>query len=134
MACDLPENYEKYPDAFQFIKEVGVDWETTKVLDAEIGQKITVARKEKGTGNWFVGAITNEKPRDVSITLDFLEPNTTYMAKIYKDGEHADYKENPEDYVIEKREVKMGDVINAHLASSGGMAISLFKTAKLKTK
>lgn len=127
MACDLPENYEKYPDAFEFIKEVGVDWETTKVLDAEIGQKITVARKEKGTGNWFIGAITNENPRDISVQLDFLDEGVTYLAKIYKDGSNADYKTNPEAYQILKREVKKGDEIKAHLASSGGMAVSLFK-------
>ncbi len=125
MACDLPKNYEKYPDAFEFIKEVGVDWETTKVLDAAIGEHITVARKERGTGNWFVGAITNEKPRSVSIDLSFLDPNKTYKAKVYKDGEAAHYIDNPEDYVIEELNVTASDKIDANLGASGGIAVSI---------
>jgi alpha-glucosidase len=127
MACDLPQHYEKYPDAFNFIKEVGVDWETTKVLDGEIGEFITTARKERGSDDWFVGSITNEKARDVSIKLDFLDPDEQYLAKVYKDGPTADYKTNPESYVIESISVTSTSIINARMAPGGGLAISLFK-------
>ncbi len=129
MACDLPENYEKYPDAFEFIKKVGVDWETTKVLDAAIGEHLTIARKEKGTGNWFVGGITNEEGRTISFDLDFLEKGETYIATIYQDGEDANYKTNPESYTIEKVEVQKGKKMTFKLAESGGFAISLMKKA-----
>ena len=128
MACDLPEHYEKYPDAFNFIKEVGVDWETTKIVDGEIGEFITTARKERGSGNWFIGSITNEKPRDVSIKLDFLDPNEQYDAKIYRDGDTADYKTNPESYKIETVSVSSTGTIKARLAPGGGLAVSIFKT------
>lgn len=127
MACDLPEHYEKYPDAFNFIKEVGVDWETTKVLDGEIGEFIITARKERGSGDWFVGSITNEKARDVSIKLDFLDPNEQYLAKVYKDGATADYKTNPESYAIESISVTSASIITARLAPGGGLAITIFK-------
>jgi len=127
MACDLPEHYEKYPDAFEFIKEVGVDWETTKVLDGAIGEFVTIARKEKGTGNWFIGSVTNENSRDITLKLDFLEPGQTYLAKIYKDGKDADYKTNPESYEISSLNVTNKSTIQAHLASGGGLAVSLLK-------
>lgn len=130
MACDLPAHYEKYPDAFEFIKEVGVDWETTKVLNADIGQYITVARKEKGSGDWFVGAITNEQPRKVSVKLDFLDTNQAYLAKIYRDGKDAHYKTNPESYSIESISVTSESTIEAQLAASGGMAVTIFKVKK----
>lgn len=127
MACDLPEHYQKYPDAFTFIEEVGVDWETTLVLEGKIGEYLTTAREERGTKNWFVGSITNENGREVNIKLDFLEPNQKYIAKIYKDGADANYKTNPESYVIETREVKSTDNIAAKIAPGGGLAISLIK-------
>ena len=127
MACDLPEHYEKYPDAFNFIKEVGVDWETTKILNGEIGEFITTARKEKGSGDWFVGAITNEKSRDISFKLDFLDPNEQYLAKMYKDGPTADYKTNPESYVIESVSVTSASIVEAKLAPGGGLAMTIFK-------
>lgn len=130
MACDLPEHYEKYPDAFEFIKEVGVDWETTKVLHAEIGQYITIARKEKGSGDWFIGAITNEQPRNVEVKLDFLDPHQAYLAKIYRDGKDAHYKTNPESYSIESINVTSESTIEAQLAASGGMAVTIFKVKK----
>jgi alpha-glucosidase len=126
MACDLPEHYEKYPDAFAFIKEVGVDWETTRVPDAAIGQYLVVARKEKGTGNWFVGAITNEEPRAIDITLDFLEDGKTYQAVIYQDGKKAHYRENPEDYTIVRSNLTARDTLRAQLAAGGGLAVSFF--------
>ena len=125
MACDLPENYAKYPDAFEFIKQVGVDWETTKVINAAIGEHLTIARKEKGTGNWFVGGITNEESRTMDIEFDFLEAGEVYAATIYKDGKEANYKTNPEDFVIETLDIKKGDKITVNLAAGGGFAISL---------
>jgi alpha-glucosidase len=128
MACDIPAHYEKYPDAFEFIKEVGVDWETTKVLDAEIGRHLTIARKERNTGNWFVGAITDEKPRDIEINLDFLNPGQSYLAKVYRDGANAHYQKNPEEYVIEKYSVTANESIKVRLAAGGGVAIGFFKT------
>ncbi|WP_199775528.1 glycoside hydrolase family 97 protein [Microbulbifer pacificus] len=125
MASDLPENYAKYPDAFQFIKDVATDWETTKVLSGEIGEHIAIARQARGREDWFVGAITDEKAREVAVNLDFLNKDLSYTATIYRDGEKADYQKNPEDYVIETRRVKAGDKVRAQLAPGGGMAISL---------
>ena len=127
MACDLPAHYEKYPDAFEFIKEVGVDWETTKVLDGAIGEFVTIARKEKGTGNWFIGSVSNENSRDVSLKLDFLDAGQQYTAKIYKDGVDADYKTNPESYSIETLNVTPESSIHARLAPGGGLAVSIVK-------
>lgn len=130
MAADLPENYRKYPDAFQFIKDVAVDWETTRVLSGEIGQHVAIARQVRGGEDWFVGAITNEKARDVALDLDFLDAGRSYTATIYRDGEKADYRANPESYVIESRRVNAGDKIRARLAPGGGMAISLAAESK----
>ena len=127
MACDLPEHYEKYPDAFEFIKEVGVDWETTKILEAKIGEYITTAREERNTGNWFIGSITNENSREVTIHFDFLEKGQGYNLKIYKDGADADYQSNPESYSIETRTINSSDSITVHLARGGGVAMSLLK-------
>ena len=86
MAADLPESYERHMDAFQFIKEVAIDWDDSKYLEAEPGDYITVARKAKGTDNWFVGGITDENPRTSTFTLDFLEPGKQYVATLYADG------------------------------------------------
>lgn len=123
MACDLPENYEGQP-AFQFIKDVGVDWETTKVLNAEIGKYVTIARKERNSEKWFLGSITNEDPRLLEVKLDFLDPEKTYKATIYADGEKAHYLDNPTDYVINEEEVTSESVMKLDLAASGGTAIS----------
>ncbi|WP_299596879.1 glycoside hydrolase family 97 protein [uncultured Microbulbifer sp.] len=125
MASDLPENYAKYPDAFQFIKDVAVDWETTRVLSGEIGEHIAIARQTRDSEDWFVGAVTDEKAREVAVDLSFLNKDLSYTATIYRDGEKADYRSNPEDYVIETRKVKAGDTVRAQLAPGGGMAISL---------
>ena len=124
MACDLPENYEGHP-AFQFIKDVAVDWETTKVLDAKIGEHVTIARQERGEDKWFVGTVTNENPRSTSIKLNFLTPGKTYKATIYKDAEDAHYIKNPTAYLIEEMGVNSESVISLDLAASGGAAISL---------
>ncbi len=127
MAGDLPQNYEVYPDAFQFIVDVPVDWDDTKILEAEPGDYITIARKEKNTGNWFIGGITDENSRKSIIKLDFLNINKNYTATLYKDGPTADWERNPEDYEIERREVNSNTILEINLARSGGFAISIME-------
>ena len=124
MACDLPENYKGQP-ALQFIRDVGVDWEQSKVLNGEIGDFVTIAREEKETGNWFVGAITDENGREIKIDFDFLEDGKTYKALIYKDAEEAHYRENPEAIVIENMDITKNDSKTFTLKEGGGLAISL---------
>jgi glucan 1,4-alpha-glucosidase len=124
MAADLPEFY-KGIDAFQFIKEVGVDWDKTVVLDGEIGDHVSIARKEKETGNWFVGAITDENPRDITIDFGFLEAGKKYKAKVYKDGPNAHWDKNPTDYLIEEITVDNSSKQTYKLAAGGGVAISI---------
>lgn len=126
MACDLPENYEGHP-ALQFIREVGVDWEQTRVLNGEVGDFVTIAREEKDTGNWFLGSITDENAREIEIAFDFLEEVQTYQAQIYKDGPEADYKTNPKAIDIESIEINNQTVLKFDLARGGGLAISLLK-------
>ncbi len=124
---DLPESYERYMDAFQFIKDVAVDWDESKVLEAEPGN-ITVARKAKNTNNWFVGGITGENARTSTFVLDFLEPGKQYVATLYADGKDADYLEkNPTSYQIKKGLVTYKTKISTDLARSGGFAISLIE-------
>jgi len=127
MAADLPENYEKRMDAFQFIKDVAVDWDDTKYLEAEPGDYITVARKAKNSDDWFVGAITDENARKLKISLDFLTPNQKYVAQIYADGDKADWKTNPTDYTYKEIEVNSKTILNIKLASGGGQAIRIIK-------
>jgi hypothetical protein len=124
MAADLPENYEGHP-AFQFIRDVGVNWDETKVLDGEIGEFVTIARKERETGNWFVGSVTDENAREITIPLSFLDEGKTYRATIYKDGADAHWDKNPTSYEIENKEVTMTDELQIKLAPGGGVAISL---------
>ncbi len=124
MACDLFENYEEHP-AFKFISDVGVDWEQTKVIDGEIGDFVTIARQEKETGNWFVGSITDENKRDVTIKFDFLDPTKKYEAVVYKDGEGAHWNNNPTSYTIESIEITSTDEKIFNLAEGGGLAISI---------
>ena len=124
MAADLPENYERYPDAFQFIKDVAVDWQESKYLEAEPGDYLTVARKEKNGERWFLGAITDENARNTEIKLDFLSPNKKYKAIIYQDGTDADWKNNPKSYEIKTIQVTFKSKIKLHLANGGGTAIS----------
>lgn len=126
MAADIPENYEKHLDAFQFIKDVPVDWDDTKIINAEPGDYITIARKEKGKDNWFIGSITDENQREFTINLDFLSNNVIYTAKIYQDAKDADWEKNPMAYEIITKTVKKGDNIKIKLANGGGAAISLF--------
>ncbi len=125
MAADLPEVYEKKMDAFQFIKDVAVDWDDSKYLEAEPGEYITVARKAKGTANWFVGAITNENGRSTNVNLDFLDAGKKYQAIIYADAADADYQKNPAAYIISKQLVDNKSVLSLKLAPGGGCAVSI---------
>jgi hypothetical protein len=124
MAADLPENYERYADAFQFIKDVAVDWQDSKYLEAEPGDYLTVVRKEKNGERWFLGSITDENARKTEIKLDFLSPNKKYQAIIYQDGTDADWKNNPKSYAIKTIEVTSKSKIKLNLANGGGTAIS----------
>ena len=126
MAADLPENYEKYPDAFQFIKDVAADWDDSKYLEAEPGDYLTIARKAKGTEKWFLGAITDENSRKTEIKLDFLTPNKKYKATIYQDGKTADWQKNPINYEIKSLLVTSKTKLKLVLAAGGGTAISFF--------
>ena len=134
MAADLVENYEKHMDAFQFIKDVAVDWGDSKYLEAEPGDYITAARKAKGTNNWFVGGITDENARTANFTLDFLEPGKQYVATLYADGKDADYKENPTSYQIKKGIVTSKTKMSVKLARSGGFALSLIEATPADKK
>lgn len=125
MAADLPENYEKHMDAFQFIKDVAVDWDDTKILQAEPGDYITIARKAKGTNDWFIGAVTNANNRDESLNLNFLDKGKKYVAIIYADADNADWKENPEAYQIKKYLVDANTKLKLKLAKGGGAAVSI---------
>jgi hypothetical protein len=125
MAADLPENYNAHSDAFQFIRDVPVDWDDTRVLDAEPGDYIALARKEKGAANWFLGAITDENARTMSLPLSFLDNGRKYKAVIYKDGAGADWKLKPEVYAIETQTVDSKTVLKLWLAPGGGAAVSL---------
>jgi hypothetical protein len=126
MAADLPENYAKYMDAFQFIKDVPADWDESKYLEAEPGDYITVARKGKGTNNWFVAGKCDENGHKSTIKFDFLDKGRKYEATIYADASDADYEKNPKAYKITKKIVKKGDVLKLTEARGGGFAISLF--------
>ena len=134
MAADLPENYENHMDAFQFIKDVPVDWDDSKYLEAEPGDYITVARKEKGTNNWFVGGITDENARTSNITLDFLDPDKVYVATLYADGKDADYDLNPTSYQIRKGLVNNKTKMSVKQARSGGYAISIIEATPVEAK
>jgi glucan 1,4-alpha-glucosidase len=126
MVADLPENYEPHKDAFQFIRDVPTDWDDTKIIDAEPGDYIYIARKEKGTSHWFIGAITDENSRNASLPLTFLDKGSKYVANIYRDAPNADWKENPEAYTIEKFIVDSDTRLNIRLAPGGGAAISMY--------
>jgi len=125
MAADLIEHYNQFPDAFQFIKDVAIDWENSIYLEAEPGDYITVARKAKGTNNWFIGNVNGETPRTSNIKLDFLDKGKKYTATIYTDGKGAHYKTNPQSYVIRKMKVTNTTKISQLSASGGGYAISI---------
>ena len=125
MAADLPQNYERFPDAFQFIKDVSVDWKDSRYLEAEPGKYITVARQDKNSDDWFVGAITDDNARDAVVNFSFLPKGKTYEATIYADASDAHWKTNPQAYVIKKMKVNSKTRLKQRLAPGGGMAITV---------
>jgi hypothetical protein len=125
MAADLIENYERFPDAFQFIKDVAVDWDQSYILEAEPGDYITIARKAKGKNEWYIGGITDENPREAIIDLSFLPSGKKYEAIVYADGKNADWRTNPQSYIISKQTVTSKTKLKQKLAPSGGVAISI---------
>lgn len=127
MASDLPENYERFMDAFQFIKDVAVDWDDSKYLEAEPGRYITVARKAKGTNNWFVGCTAGEDGHMAHVSFDFLDPGRKYTATIYADGPTAHYEKNPQAYTIKQMKVTNKSKLTLRAASGGGFAISIME-------
>ncbi len=130
MAADLPENYEKRMDAFQFIKDVPADWAQTIALNGEIGDFVTYARRDRNSDDWYVGALTDEEARIVDVPLEFLDADKDYVAEIYRDGADADWRDNPYDIVIEERSVKRGETMSFKLATSGGVAIRFRPVSK----
>ena len=130
MAADLPENYNRFLDAFQFIKDVAVDWDDSKYLDAEPGEYITVARKAKGSAKWFLGNVNGATPRTATVRFNFLDPGKTYVAAIYADAPDAHYKTNPQAYTIRKVLVNNLSALSQFSAAGGGYAISFFPATK----
>lgn len=130
MAADLPENYEKYDDAFQFIRDVATDWDDSRYLEAEPARYITVARKAKGTDRWFIGGKCNEDGHQSDLRLDFLDKGKKYVCTVYADAKDADYEKNPKAYTISRRTVKQGDRLRLKMAPGGGFVVSLFPVAK----
>ena len=125
MAADLPENYERFMDAFQFIKDVAIDWDESKYLEAEPGDYITIARRAKGTNDWYVGCTADENGHQTKLALDFLEPGKKYEATIYADAKDASWDKNPQAYTITKKKVTNKTKLNLKAASGGGFAISI---------
>jgi alpha-glucosidase len=125
MAADIPENYERFADAFQFIKDVAVDWQESKYLEAEPGQYITIARHAKNSGDWYVGCTAGENGHTSNLKLDFLTPGKKYTATIYADGKTADWKDNPQSYTITKKTVTSKSKLTLKAAHGGGFAISI---------
>jgi alpha-glucosidase len=130
MAADLPENYEANPKAFQFIKDVAVDWDDTRMLAGDIGDLVVFARKQRGASTWFVGAVGDEQERHFDVALDFLDPGKRYRAEIYRDGDDADYRTNPRSMVIEKRIVTASDRLAMRIAPGGGAAVRFVALGK----
>lgn len=124
MAADLPEHYQRHMDAFQFIKDVAVDWSESRYLMAEPGDYIIIARKAKKSGQWFMGCVVDEQSRSFDVPLSFLEPGKSFEATIYRDAEDAHYKTNPKAYVIEKKVVSASDTLSLTAAPGGGFAVS----------
>ena len=123
MAADLPENYAKYPRSFQFIKDVPTDWSDTRVLNGEVGDYVTIARKDRASDNWYLGAVGDEQARTSTVKLNFLDPGRSYTAQIYRDGDGADWKANPHAVAYETRKVTSADSLTLALAPGGGQAI-----------
>ncbi len=126
MVADLPEHYAKYDDAFQFIRDVAVDWDDSRYLEAEPAQYITVARKAKGTNNWFVGGKCDGNGHEATVTFDFLDEGRSYDCTIYADAPNADYETNPKAYTITHQTVHRGDTLHVKEARGGGFTMSVF--------
>ncbi|MDL2311325.1 glycoside hydrolase family 97 protein [Bacteroidales bacterium OttesenSCG-928-B11] len=122
MAADLPVNYEKHPDAFQFIKDVAVDWDTTCILEAEPGDFITIARKARGKDEWFIGSITDEHARETVISFSFLKPGKQYELTLYADGDNAHWQDNPKSYSVKNMKITSKTKLKQKIAAGGGMS------------
>ena len=125
MAADLPENYERFPDAFRFIRDVALDWSESRYLEAEPGEYVTVARRAKHTGEWFVGSTAGEEGHLSKIAFDFLEPGKKYVATIYADAPDAHYRTNPQAYTIRQMTVTSRSKLTQRVAPGGGYAVSI---------
>ena len=125
MAADIPENYERFMDAFQFIKDVAIDWDESKYLEAEPGDYITIARRAKGTNDWYVGCTADENGHESKLTFDFLQPGKKYIATIYADAKDASWDKNPQAYTIKKGILTNKSQLKLRAASGGGFAISI---------
>jgi alpha-glucosidase len=123
MAADLPEHYEQHKKAFQFIKDVPTDWSDTQVLNGEVGDFVTIARKDRNSEDWYLGSISDEAARSLEIKLDFLDAKRRYTAQIYRDGDDADWQSRPQSIAIESRSVRASDALTLKLAAGGGQAI-----------
>ena len=134
MAADTPENYERFMDAFQFIKDVAVDWSDSRYIEAEVGEYITVARKAKDTGEWFLGSVAGYDARTSTVALDFLEPDQVYVAKIYADAADAHYKTNPQAYTIREVRCTSKSTLKQAVAAGGGYAVSFRKATSADKK
>ena len=132
MAADLPENYERFMDAFQFIKDVAVDWSKSIYLEAEPGEYLTVARKAKGTNDWFIGNVAGNDGHQSNLNLNFLDENKKYIITIYEDTKHTDYKTNPQSYNIRKGVVTNKTKLKMRSTIAGGYAISLHEVVDKK--
>jgi hypothetical protein len=124
MAADLPEHYAQFMDAFQFIKDVDIDWIQSKYLLAEPGEYVVIARQGKKAGQWFCGGVTDDHKRTLEVPMNFLDPGKKYEVTIYRDADDAHYRENPQAYVIEKKTVTSEDVLPITMAAGGGFAMS----------
>lgn len=134
MVADVPESYERFADAFEFIKQVPVDWDHSLYLEAEPGDYITVARCAKHTGDWYVGSTVDENGHRSVLKLNFLEPHTQYIATVYADAKDANWDTNPQAYIIKKGVVDAKSVVDIASASGGGFAISIVKASKADVK
>jgi len=133
MAADLPENYERFPGPFRFIEDVPVDWEETRVLNGEVGDYVTMARKDRAGTDWYLGAITDEQPRTLQVPLSFLDEGRRYYATIYRDGKDAGFAGDPASIEIETREVRRSDTLEMKLAAGGGQAVR-FSTQRPRSR
>lgn len=125
MAADSIDNHEQNPAPFQLIKDVPVDWEDTRVLNGEIGDSVTIARKDRASDNWYLGAVSDEQGRILRVPLSFLDQGRTYTAQIYRDGDQAHWRTAPTDLLIEERQVTSADTLDLRQAPGGGQAIRL---------